>query len=117
MIRETFCSDIRFGFDNIFDSHCSSAEVFERTTKPILDGVLDGYNATVFAYGATGAGKTHTMLGSTDEPGVMVQTVEELYRRIEAGTSEWKTEVAISYLEVRLHVRPGSEAQLSSPRT
>lgn len=31
--------------------------------RPIVDGVLEGYNASVFCYGATGAGKTHTMLG------------------------------------------------------
>jgi kinesin family protein 18/19 len=35
----------------------------------LLSGVLNGYNATVFAYGATGAGKTYTMLGTEEEPG------------------------------------------------
>lgn len=39
-------------------------EVFERSVQGLIDGVLQGFNATVFAYGATGAGKTHTMLGS-----------------------------------------------------
>lgn len=34
--------------------------VFNQTTKFLLDGVVNGYNATVFAYGATGAGKTYT---------------------------------------------------------
>lgn len=34
--------------------------VFTHTTKFLLDGVVNGYNATVFAYGSTGAGKTYT---------------------------------------------------------
>ena len=34
---------------------------------PIIENVLDGYNSTIFAYGQTGAGKTHTMIGLADE--------------------------------------------------
>jgi kinesin family protein 18/19 len=33
--------------------------------------VCEGFNSTVFAYGATGAGKTHTMLGDAERPGIM----------------------------------------------
>jgi kinesin family protein 18/19 len=53
--------------------------VFENTTKPLISGVTNGYNATVFAYGATGAGKTYTMLGSVDNPGIMLQTLTEIF--------------------------------------
>ena len=38
--------------------------VFKNTTKFLCEGVLNGFNSTVFAYGNTGAGKTHTMLGN-----------------------------------------------------
>lgn len=53
--------DMKFGFDRVFDENCSQQDVYECTTKPLLDSVLDGFNATVFAYGATGCGKTHTI--------------------------------------------------------
>lgn len=56
----------------------------------------------VFAYGATGAGKTHTMLGREGEPGIMYLTTMELYRRLEARQEEKQFEVLISYLEVGL---------------
>jgi kinesin family protein 18/19 len=36
---------------------------------------MEGYNASVFAYGATGAGKTYTMLGSEDNPGIMLLAI------------------------------------------
>ena len=39
----------------------------------------------VFVYGATGAGKTHTMLGSAENPGITFKTVMELYKRIEVS--------------------------------
>lgn len=57
---------------------------------------------TVFAYGATGAGKTHTMLGREGDPGIMYLTTMELYRRLEAHQEEKRFEVLISYQEVGL---------------
>ena len=92
--------DLHFAFDRIFDETSTQLEVFEHTTKSILDGLLDGINCSVFAYGATGAGKTHTMLGSGDQPGVMFHTMMELYRRIEELKAEKTCEVAVSYMEV-----------------
>lgn len=53
--------DQTFAFDRVFDDTTTQGDVYESTTKPLLDSVLDGYNATVFAYGATGCGKTHTI--------------------------------------------------------
>lgn len=92
--------DVKFAFDRVFDGEATQEDVFEHTTKPIIDGLLEGFNASVFAYGATGAGKTHTMLGSSSSRGVMLQTVEELYRRIAAEEERMSCEVAVSYLEV-----------------
>jgi len=53
--------DQTFAFDRVFDENTMQGDVYEATTKPLLDSVLQGYNATVFAYGATGCGKTHTI--------------------------------------------------------
>lgn len=43
--------DKRFMFDRVFDHDSTQTDVYEATAKPLLDGLLDGYNATVFAYG------------------------------------------------------------------
>ncbi|XP_069821875.1 kinesin-like protein KIF18A isoform X2 [Dendropsophus ebraccatus] len=92
--------DLKFVFDCVFDENSTQQEVFDQTTKVVLDGVLNGYNCTVLAYGATGAGKTHTMLGSAGEPGVMYLTMMDLYNRIESMKEEKVCNVAVSYLEV-----------------
>lgn len=92
--------DLRFMFDRVFDYESSNREVFEHTTKTIVDGILGGYNCTVFAYGATGAGKTFTMLGDQSNPGVMFLTMMELYSRINACKDDKVSDVAVSYLEV-----------------
>ncbi|KAF9948634.1 kinesin-like protein Klp5, partial [Modicella reniformis] len=56
--------------------------VFENTTRHLIDGVLNGYNGTLFAYGATGCGKTHTISGTPEKPGINFLTMQELYERI-----------------------------------
>ena len=61
---------------------------------------MQGYNASVFAYGATGAGKTYTMLGTEDTPGIMMHSIEELFNSIEEYTSERDYKLKISYIEV-----------------
>lgn len=51
---------MQFAFDFAFDQNVTQNEIFEKTSHFLLDGVVEGFNATVFAYGATGAGKTFT---------------------------------------------------------
>lgn len=46
--------DYKYAFDRVFDDTATQQEVFEETTKGLIDAVLNGFNATVFAYGATG---------------------------------------------------------------
>ena len=92
--------DQTFGFDRVFDENTTQAEVYEATTRSLLDSVLDGYNATVFAYGATGCGKTHTITGTAQQPGVIFLTMQELFERIAEQTDDKVTEVSLSYLEI-----------------
>uniref|UniRef100_A0A452RGT0 Kinesin-like protein n=1 Tax=Ursus americanus TaxID=9643 RepID=A0A452RGT0_URSAM len=92
--------DLKFVFDAVFDETSTQLEVFEHTTKPILRSFLNGYNCTVLAYGATGAGKTHTMLGSAAEPGVMYLTMLDLYKSMDEIKEEKVCSTAVSYLEV-----------------
>ena len=61
---------------------------------------MQGYNASVFAYGATGAGKTYTMLGTEDDPGIMMLSIEELFRSIEVYSATRDYMIKVSYVEV-----------------
>ncbi|KAI1175592.1 kinesin motor domain-containing protein [Nemania sp. FL0916] len=92
--------DQTFGFDRIFDENTTQTEVYEATTKGLLDSVLDGYNATVFAYGATGCGKTHTITGTPQMPGIIFLTMQELFEKINDCSDEKHTEITLSYLEI-----------------
>ena len=80
--------DKRYCFDFAFGPECSTEELYTRTAQPLVDAVLEGYNATVFAYGATGAGKTHTMVGpSAERPGIMSLCFQDLFEKINAAVA------------------------------
>ncbi|KAF7846991.1 hypothetical protein BT93_L3508 [Corymbia citriodora subsp. variegata] len=71
-------------------------EIFDREVKPLITGVFRGCNATVFAYGATGSGKTYTMQGTDELPGLMPLAMSTILSMCETTGST----VEISYYEV-----------------
>ena len=53
----------RFTFDRVFAPETSQTEVYKYVGLPMVEGIMHGYNTTIFTYGQTGSGKTHTMMG------------------------------------------------------
>ena len=100
ILRANRSRERQFVFDMVFDAKSTQQDVFEKTTKCLLNGVLNGYNATVFAYGATGAGKTYTMLGTEEEPGIMFRTLHDLFIEISKTSNDLMYQVSMSYLEI-----------------
>ena len=92
--------ELQFVFDKVFNMDCSNQDVFEGSTKELIINLLDGYNCSVFAYGATGAGKTHTMLGKEDDPGITYRTMAELFNQIELQKENRGFELGVTYLEI-----------------
>ena len=109
------CSN-EYAFDVAFDADASQSEVYGHTAKPHVPSVLDGYNVSILAYGATGAGKTFTMMGSSSAAagdsapvtGVIPQSLVDIFATIHQrqnalppharSQSQWR--VFCSYMEV-----------------
>uniref|UniRef100_A0A8C2B1W7 Kinesin-like protein n=1 Tax=Cyprinus carpio TaxID=7962 RepID=A0A8C2B1W7_CYPCA len=94
---------LQYQFDVFHGEQTTQQEVFLTSVKPILPHILNGQNASVFAYGPTGAGKTHTMLGSQEQPGVIPRAVKEVFKLVDAQEKEqdgWEYSVGMSYLEI-----------------
>ncbi|AQZ15024.1 KIP2 (YPL155C) [Zygosaccharomyces parabailii] len=91
-----------FKFDHVFRPGCSNVEVYGGTSKPMIDRVMEGFNATVFAYGMTGSGKTFTMMGTEEELGLIPLSVAYLFSRVmeESLQNDDRYEIAVSYLEI-----------------
>ena len=76
-----------YSFDQVYDMDSSQEHVYESTAKHAVRSVLEGYNATILAYGQTGTGKTHTMEGfkySSGDPyrGIIPRSMEEIFNWI-----------------------------------
>ena len=89
----------QFFFDYVFDKNSSQQEIYTKTTKPLLEGIIEGYNATVFAYGATGSGKTYTMLGTQTERGIMPRSVTDLFKILQNHKKK-EFKIQVSYIEI-----------------
>jgi hypothetical protein len=82
--------DKSFTYDYVFDRSETQERIFEECVRLLVDGCLDGYNATVLAYGQTGSGKTYSMGTSFDESllpeeeGIIPRAIVYLFERIEA---------------------------------
>ncbi|XP_057422184.1 kinesin-like protein KIN-14B [Lotus japonicus] len=67
-----------FEFDRVYGPHVGQAELFT-DVQPLVQSALDGYNVSIFAYGQTHSGKTHTMEGSSYDRGLYARCFEELF--------------------------------------
>jgi kinesin family protein 18/19 len=111
-LKSQLGSVLDYGFDAAFDTDATQLEVYEKTAKKFIPNVISGLNVTVFAYGATGAGKTHTMLGNTraDEAarhadaGIIPNAVHDLFSQIDDKNSNLlygeAYNIIISFIEV-----------------
>jgi kinesin family protein 3/17 len=91
-----------FTFDLIFDWNSKQVDVFNSCALPIVNSVLEGYNGTIFAYGQTGTGKTHTMEGKTepkDLMGIIPRSFEHIFEQID-NLSHKQFLVRVQMLEI-----------------
>lgn len=93
-----------YAFDAVYNNNFTQRDIFLQEVKPLADAVLQGYNATVFAYGQSGSGKTHTMTGKLYDRemwGMMPQVVDYLFAEMKKLTSQTKSfKVRVSYVEL-----------------
>jgi flagellar biosynthesis GTPase FlhF len=101
-LRKNNWNSESYKFDEVFTDTASQKRVYEGVAKPVVEGVLSGYNGTIMAYGQTGTGKTYTVgkIGKDDaaERGIMVRALEDIL----LNASSASISVEISYLQVSL---------------
>ncbi|XP_060072223.1 uncharacterized protein LOC132552097 [Ylistrum balloti] len=89
-----------FIFDEVFDDKCTNEDVYVRAARPLVGNIFTGGSATCFAYGQTGAGKTHTMIGSHDVPGLYLLATHDIFSIIESKQYGSDLKVWVSFFEI-----------------
>ncbi|XP_017762642.1 PREDICTED: kinesin-like protein KIF6 [Eufriesea mexicana] len=90
-----------FSFFQIFEESSTQDDVFDNVARPVLESALDGYNGTVFAYGQTASGKTHTITGKLDDEyrGVIPRSLQYLFEEIRKRPENVYS-IEVAYLEI-----------------
>ena len=91
-----------FSFDKVYHQDVSQEDVYKDISSHV-NATVRGYNTTVFAYGSTGSGKTYTMTGNSQAPGIIPRAISEIFSIIEATAAKEKDVffyVRLSYVEL-----------------
>jgi hypothetical protein len=92
-----------FSFDAVFSATTSQRKIYDTCAAPVVQSVLEGYNGTVFAYGQTGAGKTHTMEGEPNDEdvrGIIPNAFQHIFDHVALKGSDETYLVRASYFEI-----------------
>uniref|UniRef100_A0A8D0D4A8 Kinesin-like protein n=1 Tax=Sander lucioperca TaxID=283035 RepID=A0A8D0D4A8_SANLU len=92
-------------FDRVFQSNTTQEQVYNACAQKIVKDVLEGYNGTIFAYGQTSSGKTHTMEGNlhdTDAMGIIPRIVQDIFNYIYSMDENLEFHIKVSYFEIYL---------------
>ena len=95
----------QYSYDRVFQPTCCQEDLFNFLGPPIIDAVMQGFNATIFAYGQTGAGKTYTMSGETTAgptAGIIPRVSRGIFTFVKEADATREFEISASCVEIYL---------------
>ncbi|PHU10680.1 hypothetical protein BC332_22540 [Capsicum chinense] len=98
-VRNEYNAATAFAFDRVFGPDTCTQEVYEVAARPVVKAAMEGINGTVFAYGVTSSGKTHTMHGDQNAPGIIPLAIRDVFSIIQ-DTPGCEFLLRVSYLEI-----------------
>ncbi|KAL3383039.1 hypothetical protein AABB24_002502 [Solanum stoloniferum] len=99
IVRNEYNDATAFAFDRVFGPDTCTQEVCEVSARPVVKAAMEGINGTVFAYGVTSSGKTHTMHGDQNSPGIIPLAIKDVFSIIQ-DTPGREFLLRVSYLEI-----------------
>ena len=77
-LEVTKTQEYSYNFDHIFDYTSQQNQVYEYSASFLAKNIFEGSNSTIFAYGSIGSGKTYTMFGTSDKPGIIFRSINQI---------------------------------------
>ena len=99
-IEVTQTKEFNYKFDYILDINSQQSEVYQYSTSFLVNNIFEGFNSTIFAYGSTGSGKTYTMFGTGDKPGIIIRAINQILSIMENNGINREYDLQISYFEI-----------------
>jgi centromeric protein E len=89
-----------YTLDHVYGPESTTTQLYQRSIKSLVDRAMDGYHSTIMAYGQTSTGKTFTMTGTRDSPGLIPMAIADCFRYVKRSQESREYLIRISYLEV-----------------
>ncbi|KAK1402671.1 kinesin-like protein KIN-7D, mitochondrial [Heracleum sosnowskyi] len=99
IVRNEYNPMTSYAFDKVFGPSTATQDVYEVAGRPVVKNAMEGINGTVFAYGVTSSGKTHTMHGDQNSPGIIPLAIKDVFSIIQ-DTPGREFLLRVSYLEI-----------------
>ncbi|KAJ7551194.1 hypothetical protein O6H91_06G004200 [Diphasiastrum complanatum] len=98
-VRSEYHTATAYAYDRVFGPATTTRGVYDVAAQHVVGGAMEGVNGTVFAYGVTSSGKTHTMHGDQKSPGIIPLAVKDVFNIIQETPSR-EFLLRVSYLEI-----------------
>ncbi|KAL3569229.1 hypothetical protein D5086_029119 [Populus alba] len=99
IVRNEHNPSIAYAYDRVFGPTTTTRHVYDVAAQHVVNGAMEGINGTIFAYGVTSSGKTHTMHGDQRSPGIIPLAVKDAFGIIQE-TPNREFLLRVSYLEI-----------------
>ncbi|MQL82026.1 hypothetical protein Taro_014479, partial [Colocasia esculenta] len=99
LVRSEYNPATAYAFDRVFGPSAATKVVYDVAARPVVKAAMEGINGTVFAYGVTSSGKTHTMHGDQASPGIIPLAIKDVFSIIQ-DTPGCEFLLRVSYLEI-----------------
>ncbi|KAK7355088.1 hypothetical protein VNO80_14333 [Phaseolus coccineus] len=99
VVRNEYNPSLAYAYDRVFGPTTTTRQVYDVAAQHIISGAMEGINGTIFAYGVTSSGKTHTMHGDQRSPGIIPLAVKDAFSIIQE-TPNREFLLRVSYLEI-----------------
>ncbi|KAJ4835033.1 Kinesin-like protein KIN-7L, chloroplastic [Turnera subulata] len=99
IVRNEHNPSLAYAYDRVFGPTTTTRHVYDVAAQHVVNGAMEGVNGTIFAYGVTSSGKTHTMHGDQRSPGIIPLAVKDAFSIIQE-TPNREFLLRVSYLEI-----------------
>ncbi|EEC44527.1 kinesin family-like protein, partial [Phaeodactylum tricornutum CCAP 1055/1] len=95
-----------YTLDRVYGPATTTHDLYQQSVRDRVHAAMDGFHAAVLAYGQTSTGKTHTMSGTSVQPGLIPLCIQECFAYLQAQNTPREYLLRVSYLEVyKEHIR------------
>lgn len=102
-IKPNFTDHIYY-FDNIYGENIDTNSIYQKSIQSLIQNAVQGIDTTIYAFGQTGAGKTHTMLGSDQIAftfnGIIYLAIQDIFTIVNSRSQDEQFFITVSYTEI-----------------